>query len=173
MRAMFLAAGLAGVVLSTAGLSTAAQAAAPHAVSAVSVTIGPELQKKADKYGQRDLDDLAKELKDDVVRALQRKGGLAAGGGELRLVLADATPNHPTFKQLGDTPGLSLQSFGLGGARIEGTLVRPDGTSEPVRYEWKESELWLARTQSTWGDADHTFEMFADRVAHGEQLASR
>jgi len=167
MKAMIMAA-----LLATTGFS-AAQAATPHAVAQVSVTIGPELQKKADKYGQRDLDDLTKELKDDVVQALQRKGGLTPSGGELRLVLVDATPNHPTFKQLSDTPGLSLRSFGLGGARIEGTLVRPDGTVEPVKYEYRETELWMAYAQSTWGDADHAFEMFADRVAHGEQLASR
>jgi hypothetical protein len=167
MKAMFLAAALA-----VTGFS-AAQAAAPHAVANVSVAIGPELQAKADKYGQRDLNDLARELKDDVVQALQRKGGLTSAGGELKLVLVDATPNHPTFKQLGDTPGLSMRSVGLGGARIEGVLVRADGTTEPVRYEYRQSDLWMARTQSTWGDADHAFEMFADRVAHGQQLASR
>lgn len=167
MKAMFLAA-----ILAATGFS-AAQAAAPHAVSAVSVTIGPELQKKAGKYGQRDLDELAAELKGDVVQALQRKGGLSPAGGELRLVLADATPSHPTFKQLSDTPGLSMRSVSLGGARIEGTLVRADGTTEPVRYEWRESELWISHSQTTWGDTDRAFEMFASRVAHGDQLAMR
>jgi len=167
MKAMFLAGLLAATSVSVA------HAAAPHAVATVSVTIGPELQKKAETYGQRDLDDLARELKGDVVQALQRKGGLTPSGGELRLVIADATPSHPTFKQLGDRPGLSMRSVSLGGARIEGVLVRPDGTTEPVRYEWKEDELWMSRTQSTWGDADRAFQMFADRVSHGEQLASR
>lgn len=167
MRAMFLAA-----LLAATGVS-AAHAAAPHAVAQVSVSIGPELQKKANTYGQRDIDDLAKELKDDVVQALQRKGGLTPAGGELRLVLADAVPSHPTFKQLGDRPGLSMRSVSLGGARIEGTLVRPDGTTEPVKFDWRETELWISHTQSTWGDADRAFELFADRVAHGQQLASR
>jgi hypothetical protein len=168
MKAIFLAA-----LMAATGL-TAAQAA-PHAVSQVSVTIGPELQAKAGKYGQRELDQLAKELKSDVERALARSGGAASGGGggELKLVLADATPNHPTFKQLGDTPGLSLQSFGLGGARIEGVLLRQDGTTEPVRYEWRETDLRMASGQSTWGDADATFEQFASRVAHGDRLAER
>lgn len=166
MKHIFLAA-----LMSAASL-TAAQAA-PHAVSSVTVSIGPELQAKADKYGQRDLDQLAKELKGDVDRALQRSGGQSPAGGELKLVIADATPNHPTFKQLGDTPGLSMQSFGLGGARIEGVLVHPDGTTEPVRYEWRETQLRDAYAQSTWGDADWVFEQFADRVAHGQRLAER
>lgn len=166
MKAIFLAG-----LMAAAGL-TAAQAA-PHQVSQVSVTIGPELQAKAAKYGQRDLDQLAKDLKHDVERALAHKGGATADGGELKLVLADATPNHPTFKQLGDTPGLSMQSFGVGGARIEGVLVRADGTTEPVRYEWQETDIRQSYAQPIWGDAYLTFEQFASRVAHGQRLAAR
>ncbi len=166
MKAIFLAA-----LMAATGLTTAQ--AAPHAVSQVSVSIGPELQAKANKYGQRELDQLAADLKSDVERALARNGGAASGGGELKLILADATPNHPTFKQLGDTPGLSLLSFGNGGARIEGVLVRADGTTEAVNYEWQESDISQAYYQSTWGDAGWVFEQFASRVAHGDRLAQR
>jgi hypothetical protein len=167
MKSIFLAALMAATSL------TAAQAAAPHAIAQVNVTIGPDLQAKAKIYGQRELDTLAKELKNDVERAIQSHGGAVAQGGQLNLVLADATPNHPTFKQLGDTPGLSMQSFGIGGARIEGSLVHADGTSEPVRYQWNESDIRQSYGQSTWGDAEWVFQQFADRVAHGEQLAQR
>lgn len=167
MKAVFLAALMAATSL------TAAHAAAPHAVAQVNVTVGPELQAKDRDYGQRDIDDLVKELKGDVESALKHRGGLSAEGGQLNLVLADATPNRPTFKQLSDKPGLSMRSWSLGGARIEGVLVRADGTSERVSYGWTESDIHLARTQTTWGDADQVFEQFADRVANGRKLAER
>jgi hypothetical protein len=171
MKSIFLAALMAAPI--AAASLAAAQAAPAHAVAQVNVTIGPELQAKAKIYGQRELDTLARELKRDVETAVRRHGGATAEGGQLNLVLADATPNHPTFKQLGDTPGLSMQSFGIGGARIEGALVHADGTSEPVRYAWEESDIRQSYGQSTWGDAEWVFQQFADRVAHGEQLAQR
>ena len=144
----------------------AAQAA--PAITSVSVTIGPTLQAKAADYGQRDLDALAADLKRIVERATGNGDQVGAGGAQLRLVLADAKPNRPTFTQLGHTPGLSMESFGLGGARIEGELVSADGTSQPVGYSWYETDIRQSRYQTTWGDADLTFDQFADRVAHGK-----
>ena len=161
MRAILLAG------LLTVCSSAAALAAAP-AISTVSVAIGPELQAKAETYGQRDLDTLAADLKRTVERAIANGDQVGPSGGELRLVLADAKPNRPTFAQLGHTPGLSMESFGVGGALIEGELVKADGTTEPVRYSWFETDIRQAHHQSTWGDADLTFEQFADRLAHGQ-----
>ena len=120
MRALLLAAAIV-----TGAVGAAAAATLPP-VSDVSVTIGPELQAKADKYGQRELDLLSSELKRDVTRALERAGSAGPGGARLELVLADAKPNRPTYKQLSDHPGLSIESFGVGGARIEGRMVYPD-----------------------------------------------
>ncbi|HWA61346.1 MAG TPA: hypothetical protein VG939_08220 [Caulobacteraceae bacterium] len=152
MRSIILAAALA-----------VAGAAAAQPPANVTVAIGPELQAKASLYGQRDLDQLADELRHDVERALAR----SHQNVQLKLVLADAKPNRPTFKQLGDTPGLSMQSFGVGGATIEGVATRPDGSTEPVHYRWYESDIRQARHNSTWGDAGWTFQQFADNVAHG------
>ena len=90
------------------------------------VTIGPELQEKAvETYGVRDVEDLANQLRKDVERELGRSG--AYDGARIELTLVDAAPNRPTFKQLSDTPGLSLASFGLGGAKIEGQAIAPGG----------------------------------------------
>lgn len=154
-------------------LAPAAFAAPLPAVSSVSVAIGPELQEKAEKtYGVRDVQRLADELQRDVERELARRGGLGEGG-RLELVLVDAKPNRPTFKQLGDTPGLSFQSFGVGGATIEGRAIAADGTVTPVRYRWYETDIRHAAYGSTWSDAEWTINRFASRLGRGEVLAQR
>src|SRR5258705_11412994 len=95
----------AAALLSTATVAFAAPAS-------VTVTVGPELQEKAvETYGVRDVEDLATQLRKGVERELGRSG--AYDGARIELTLVDAAPNRPTFKQLSDTPGLSLASFGL------------------------------------------------------------
>ena len=167
MKSLLLAAALA------AGAAGAAQAATPGPISEVTVTIGPELEAKADIYGRRDLDMLAKELKRDVERSLSRTGAMGPDGAALHLILADAQPNRPTFKQLGDRVGLSFSSFGVGGAAIEGAAVYPDGHSDPVRYRWYESDIRQSVGAWTWSDATWTFQRFADRLARGDAYAER
>jgi hypothetical protein len=159
MRSMLLTA------LAAATLAGGAAAAQP--VATVSVSISPELQAKARLYGQRELDMLAVDLQQDVQRALERSGQAGPNGAQLRLVLVDARPNRPTFKQLGDTPGLSLESFGIGGAEISGVLTNPDGSSRNLHYRWYESDIRQSAYQSTWGDAEWTFNQFAGDLAHG------
>src|SRR5688572_7465585 len=112
-------------------LASAAPALA--APAAVSVTVGPELQKKFDKtYGVREAQQLTADLQRSVETALVKRS--AHDGARIELVLTDVKPNRPTFKQMADTPGLSMQSFGIGGATIEGRIVAADGQEQPVKY---------------------------------------
>src|SRR4051812_48407106 len=122
MRA-FVAAAASGLMLSVAGAAFA-QANLPQNVS---VAVGPELQEKADGIGQRDIDQLREDLAKSVARGLSRSGAQRAD-----LVLEAATPNRPTFEQLGRVPGLSMWSIGLGGASITGTVTLADGTTQPI-----------------------------------------
>jgi len=149
---MRLAAMITAAVLASAG---AAVAQTPS----VTVAIGPELQEKADKYGQRELDFLAEDLRKSVSRRL------AGDAGRLELVLVDATPNRPTFEELSDRPGLSLMSYGVGGATIEGVYIAPDGSRVPVSYRWYENDIRWARNRTTWGDAEDAFDKLANRLA--------
>ncbi len=153
---------------------SAALAGPPPPVSSVSVTIGPELRERAETtYGVRDVERLAAELQSDVERELSRSGALGAAGGRLELVLVDAKPNRPTFKQLGDTPGLSMESFGVGGAAITGRIVAADGSETPLAYRWYETDIRQAWAASTWHDAEWTFDRFANRLGRGEAFAAR
>ncbi len=167
MKSLILAAAMA------AGAISAAPAALPIPISEVTVDIGPALQAKADKYGQKEIDKLAKELRQDVERSLSRTGSAGARGAILHLVLADAVPNRPTFKQLGDHVGLSYESFGVGCATIEGAVSYPDGHSQPVHYQWYETDIRLSANTWTGTDATWTFQQFADRLATGKAYAER
>lgn len=154
------------------GLAGSALAEPLSTVSSVQVTVGPELARKAAKdYGVRDVDRLAAELQADVERQLQRTGVLA--GGRVELVLTDARPNRPTFKQLGDRPGLSYQSFGVGGLAIEGKAISIEGDVTPIRYSWYETDIRDARYAGTWADAEHAIDRFAFQLGRGKVYARR
>jgi hypothetical protein len=163
------------VVLSAATLAAtlaAGLATAQAAPASVNVVVGPELQAKAERdYGVRDINQLADELRTTVTKRLARTG--AYDGARIELVLADATPNRPTFKQLGDRPGLSERSFGIGGARIAGRVVEADGRVTPVSYRYQATGIADASRAGIWGDADWTIERFASSLGHGKVLASR
>lgn len=163
MRIIALAAAVA-----IAALATSASAAP----ATVEVSIGPELREDAaELYGVKEIDRLAGNLQAEVTRNLARTGAYA--DSRIELVLVDAQPNRPTFKQLTDKPGLSFQSFGVGGARIEGRAIAADGTVTPLSYSWYESDIRQSVNAWTWHDAEWTFDRFAHRLSRGQVVASR
>ena len=142
-------------------LGLAQPALAAPAVSEVKVSIGPDLAKKVDDIGTRDFDILTAELR----RSIERKTPPRPGGGTLTLVIEDARPNRPTPQQLYAKPGLSFESFGVGGARISGEYVDAAGQRTPIAYSWYESDIRWARYGSTWHDAESAFDRLAERLA--------
>ena len=158
------------ILIATAAVIFAAPAwAAP---ADVSVTIAPALQKTfATKYGEREGVRLTAELKSSVERALARTS--AHEGARIELQLTDVKPNRPTFKQLGDKPGLSLDSFGVGGAAIEGRMIGADGRETPLKYSWFETDIRNAYANWVWSDAHWVFDRFASKLAKGEVVARR
>ena len=160
------------IIAAATALLLASATTALAAPAQVSVAVDPKLQAKAEKtYGVRDVARLTDSLKSDVERALARSGALE--DARVELVLVDVKPNRPTFKQMSDTPGLSMESFGVGGATIEGRIVRADGSVTPVSYRWYESDIRQAYGNWVWHDAEWTFDRFARRLAKGDQFARR
>lgn len=146
--------------------------AAVAAPATVSVSVTPELQKTFEtKYGVREMAELSDDLKTSVEKALAASG--AHADARIELVLKDVKPNRPTFKQLADTPGLSMESFGVGGAAIVGRIVAADGSETPVDYSWYESDIRDAWGAWVWHDAEWTFDRFARRLARGQEVARR
>lgn len=156
----------------TAVALLAGAGAVQAAPAQVSVTVAPELQKTFEKtYGQREADLLTADLKTSVEKELARTG--AFDDARVDLTLKDVKPNRPTFKQLGDTPGLSMESFGIGGATIEGQVTSADGKVTPVSYKWYEPDIRWAYGNWTWTDAEWTFDRFARRLARSDEVAAR
>lgn len=150
-------------------LSAAQPALAAPVVSSVKVTIGPALAEKVDDIGARDLDFLTTELR----RSVEKRIPTTAGGGVLTLVIDDARPNRPTPQQLMTTQGLSMESFGIGGAKISGDYVDPAGRRTPIAYSWYGDDIRWARYGSTWQDADDAFDRLAGRLAKDQFSGGR
>lgn len=165
----------ARVLMLVAGLSLMGSAAGAQpvdpVVSRVTVTLDPKFVSGSVRtYGAREVGDLADYLKKTVEKDLSAKGRFkadAAGGAVLDLVLVDAKPNHPTFKQMSDRPGLSMQSFGIGGAEIRGEQINADGSRVKLGYSWYESDIRWVQGLGTWSDAEQAIHGFSRRVAEG------
>ena len=163
------------VLVMVAGFSlmAASASAAPVdlVVRQVTVSIDPKLVSGGVKtYGAKEVDDLAVYLKQTVEKDLTAKGRFRAdeaNGAVLQLVLVNAKPNRPTFKQMSDRPGLSMQSFSLGGAEIRGEQINGDGSRVKLGYSWFESDIAQAQNLATWSDAEQAIHGFARRVAEG------
>lgn len=145
-------------------LGLASPALAAPVVAQVKVSIGDALAKKTDIVGPRELRDLTVSLK----RSVERQIKPVAGGGTLTLVIEDATPNRPTVQQMSKTPGLSIESFGIGGARISGDYVDPAGVRTSIAYDWHESDIRWARYGGTWHDAETAFDKLAVRLSRDQ-----
>jgi len=119
-------------------------------------------------YGERDLDRLADRLSRKVTQRLTQKGVEVSdtAGTTLRLVLTDARPNRPTYRQLSKEPSLSSQSIGLGGAEFEGQLLAASGDSlGDVSYAYFETDIRDAGFGGTWADANRAIDRFARKTA--------
>lgn len=164
--------------VAAASLAASAAAAAPIGpVSQINISIGSWLdQKQVDKVNARDLEYLKTELRKSVEQKLAKTGRLDASGGRLDLVIEDAIANRPTQQELSYYPNLSYKSFAIGGAEITGVYVAPDGTTTPIGFERRESDIREARYAYTWRDANRAFDSFAVALANGtadERLTPR
>ncbi len=156
----------------SAALLLASATTALAAPATVTVSVAPELQKTFDKtYGAREASELTADLQASVEKTLARSN--AHEGARIELILTDAKPNRPTFKQLSDKPGLSMESFGVGGAAIKGKIVNADGTEKPLSYRWYETDIREASNSWIWSDAEWTFDRFARRLVRDAEMAQR
>jgi hypothetical protein len=118
-------------------------------------------------YGERDLNRLNEKLSKRLTQGLSKKGIEVSDDAPVTLVvtLEDAKPNRPTFKQLSRDPGLSFQSFSLGGAELTGELVDAQGNVlGTMDYRWYESDIRDAAFGGTWTDAGIAIRRFANHA---------
>ena len=141
------------------------------AAPTVTVSIGGDLAREAEKLGQRDVDRQLGDLTRSVERELARSGALS--GAQINLVITDLKPNRPTMQQTVDRPGLSmLDSVSIGGATIEGEVITAEGERLPVRYSRYSTSIADVVGYNTWEDADRAFDRLATNLSRG-QLVTR
>lgn len=116
--------------------------------------------KLAEEIGEREGEYLAQEVREDLQRALD-KAGLSPA--RIDVIILDAEPNKPTFKQLGDRPGLDFaRSISLGGASYQGVAYDAEGREiARIEYKWYEHDLRNVLGSSTWRDANRASERFS------------
>lgn len=148
-----------------AALTALALLAAPMAMATeISVGFSEDFQEKLDDdYGVREGDYLAREVTEDVEAALAKAGVDVA---RVEITIVDAIPNKPTFKQLGDEPGLDYGlSQSIGGMKFTAVAYGEDGTEAGhLDYKWYETDIRFAGL-STWHDARRASSRFATKLA--------
>lgn len=155
---------VAAFALSLTSLAEAAE------IAIAPVTVSEAFEEKLkDDLGEREAEELREAVTHALTRALERKGASVVESApvSIAVVIEDAKPNRPTFKQLGDTPGLDfIRSFGVGGAALSATITGPNGPiAAPITYSWYESDIRDAFASSTWTDARRAIGWFANRAA--------
>jgi hypothetical protein len=149
-------------LVSIFALATAAFVTSPAFAegAVVSVSYGEKAELKLTKtYGARERETLQEMIQRSVKRSLGERAA------RVEVTLVDVTANRPTFKELGDKPGLSMQSFGIGGADLTGKAFDASGNLlGEVQYDWY-GDILLADTAWTWSDADRTIEVFARKLS--------
>lgn len=127
----------------------------------VNLSFGEKAEKAITKtYGDRERDVIRDMVTENLTRAM---GNQAA---RVDVVINDVVPNRPTFKQLGDRPGLSFQSFGIGGADVTGKAFDSAGNVlGEVTYDWY-GDIFMADTTWTWNDADRALARFSRLLAN-------
>lgn len=147
-------------------LASAALALAPLAgATTVNVSFSEDFSEKlTEDYGEREGEKLIEEITEDLTRQFEKKGLDVA---RVDVTIIDAKPNRPTFKQLGDTPGLDgFRSISLGGMSLEGTAYDADGAVLGSKsYRWFENDIRDAIVAGTWTDARRASDRFARRFA--------
>ena len=155
-----------------AALSLSAGAAlAAEPVSIAPIQIGEALAAKADEIGEREFDRLREILRGDLERELA--GHLGENGSVLHVTILDADPNRPTMDEMAATPGLSMESFSIGGASLEAELIASSGdTLQTYSYAWRSHSIHNAAYAGTWSDARRTFNRFAAEIGDSLETAA-
>ena len=126
----------------------------------LNVTYGTKAEKAiTSTYGERE----RVVIRDLLHRNLSR--ALGSQAARVDVTINDVMPNRPTFKQMGDRPGLSFQSFGIGGAYVTGKAYDTSGNLVgEVSYDWY-GDIHFADTAWTWTDTDRALYQFSRRLA--------
>lgn len=137
----------------------------------IHITFSEEMvEDLQDDYGMREADYLTEQLREDITQEFDGKLDMY---GDITVEIVDAKPNRPTFQQMGDTPGLSMRSVSLGGAKLTGSIEDLDGNVISVTdYRYYENDIRAVVGRATWSDANRAFDRFARKLAKDVEAAA-
>ncbi len=139
--------------------------AAPAFAVTVEAKTSPEFQAKLKKdIGVREEKILTDALTKRITKIFNERGIKAE---RVVVTIEDAKPNHPTWEQTSNKPGLDpMRSVSVGGAHVTGIAYDASGKEiGRYDYDWYESDLSNVIPAATWSDAQTTFDRFARRFA--------
>lgn len=122
-------------------------------------------------YGDRALERLMEEVSEELTEDLEKEGVAVSDEADitLRVTLEDVRNNRPTFEQLSREPGLSFDSFGVGGAELNAELLSAEGEDlGTMSYRWFETTIdpaGFARANGVWTDANRAISRFSRKAA--------
>ena len=126
----------------------------------ISITYSEKLEKEFQRnYGVREKrfieQTIQKELSDE----------LGANAARVEVNVINVMPNRPTIEQMDNHPGLSMQSFSIGGAELSGRAFDANGVLlRETQYEYTSPSIFDAQYASTWNDTDYAIYRFAKRL---------
>lgn len=139
--------------------------AAPAFAVTVEAKTSTEFQTKLKKdFGVREEKILTDALTKRVTKIFNERGIKAE---RVVVTIEDAKPNHPTWEQTSNKPGLdAFRSVSVGGAHVTGIAYDASGKEiGRYDYDWYESDLSNVIPAATWSDANTVFDRFARRFA--------
>ena len=116
-----------------------------------------------DDYGTREGTYLAGKIEQDLMREFEAAG---LDVDRVLVTIERAVPSKPTFKQLGDTPGLDYGgSVSIGGMKLTATAFDASGAEMgSLTYDWFETDI-RQTGMTTWYDANRASDRFARKFA--------
>ena len=135
------------------------------AATEVAVTYSDDFAEElADNYGEREGEELTKDIIDDLEHAFERAGVTPA---KVAITIVNAKPNRPTLQQIRNEPGLDpFRSISIGGMKLIGTAYDADGNElGSHEYGWFENDIRDAVGSGVWTDANRASRRFAKKFA--------
>lgn len=130
----------------------------------IKISYAPKLEREyATNYGAREKEVIEETLRREVANRLD--GNVS----RVEIEVLEATPNRPTFKQMGDKMGLSYESISLGGAAFNGKAYDNAGNLvHQTTYRSGANNIFDSIHAWTWSDADNAARTFVTRLANSQ-----
>ena len=127
----------------------------------INIVFDKKLEKKfAEDYGDKEKGVIADIIKQEIAKKFSGKDY------RYEISINELTPNRPTMQQMDNKPGLSYQSFGVGGANLSGKVFDQAGNLiAETKYDYYSNDIWHSQYDWTWHDAEWAVESFVKKLA--------